>query len=376
MSWRLKKGYYRLVFLKHLKLVNYRNYLNLEHQFNSSITVLVGNNAQGKSNLLEAIYFLATTKSLKATEDEELIATDQNFSHVFGQGEGVSKEEFNLEISMQKQEKGLAKRMRVNGLPRRVIDYIGQLYVVSFAPEDLNLVTASPSLRRWHIDLVLAQIDREYKRSLTQYGDVVTRKNRILKRIREHEGQADELDYWLDQQILLGNLISETRQKFFDYLNSRERTFPIDGETLEYRYMENPVTKERLLAYRDKEIWTASSLVGPHRDDFQFISHNSMNQTRDLNMYGSRGEQRTAVLDLKVSEVSYIEHLTGQRPVLLLDDVFSELDQTHRQHVMNLIHQQQTIMTVVELEELADGDLKDVSLYRVENGTLVSITGT
>lgn len=387
------------MFLKRLQLTNYRNYASLDLEFKTPLTILVGNNAEGKSNLLESIYFLATTKSLKADEDNELIAYGKDFTRVAGEvlisnpstvyrlppdtsnsqplDSRLSTLDSRLEIAMQlNQDPTLIKRVKINGLLKRIVDYIGSLYVVSFSPEDINLVIGSPSLRRWHIDLTLAQVDREYKKALTTYTDVVIRKNRVLKRIRERLSQTDELDYWADQQIIFGELVSGKRRDFFSYLNSTEKTFPPVNGTIEYQYLENPISKDRLDAYQDKEIWNAASLIGPHRDDFRFISRNSLNQTRDLSNFGSRGEQRTAILDLKLSEVSFIEKVTGSRPVLLLDDVFSELDDKHRHHVTQLLDKQQTILATVELDESLIKKLGNnpITFFSVENGQLTVIT--
>lgn len=361
------------MFLKQIKLQNYRNYSTLEHQFQQPLTILVGDNAQGKSNFLEAIAYLATTKSLRADTDEQLISEATDFNRVSGLVE-INNEQVNLEIAMQQQPQGLAKRVKVNGLPKRVVDYIGNLYVVSFAPEDIALVTASPSLRRWHVDLVLAQSDREYKKALTQYGEILTRKNKVLKRIREQQGHLEELDYWVDQQLILGEIVASRRQAFFEHLNQQVSVFPLVNETLEYHYQPSILSKERLLEYRDREIWSATSLVGPHRDDFKFISRNSFDQTRDLSQFGSRGEQRTAILEFKIREVTFIEHKTKVRPILLLDDVFSELDKNHRRLVMNLTKMQQTIMSVVEIEELVGIGPIDANLWVVENGQVSEIT--
>lgn len=363
------------MFLKQLQLTNYRNYSDLTFTFKTPTTILIGNNAQGKSNFLEAIYFLATTKSLKADEDEQLIKKDEDFLRVEGEIVDDNQELTHLEIAMQRQPLGLVKKVKVNNLPRRIVDYIGHFYVVSFSPEDINLTTQSPSLRRWHVDLNLAQVDKNYKKALTLYSEVVSRKNKVLKRIKEGIGKVDELTYWSDQQIIFGEIIQQKRQEFFLFLNNTEKTFPPINGGIEYEYIKNEISKERLDEYLQKEVWNATSLIGPHRDDFKFISKNTLNQKRDLSAFGSRGEQRTAVLDLKISEVAFIEKVTGQRPLLLLDDVFSELDAKHRQHVIRLITKQQTILVAVEIDNDLKKQLNQFNLFSVENAQLVEITG-
>lgn len=349
--------------MKRLVLSHFRNYQQLEFVFNSPIVILVGNNAQGKSNLLESIFLLATTKSPKAQRDEELIEKGASTCRLEGVIESGG-DETTLEIIMHLQEGLFQKRVRVNGIPRRVIDYIGNLSVVLFLPEDINLVTGSPSLRRWHVDLTLAQIDREYKRALTNYGEVVKRRNRVLKSIQEGLSGRDELTFWSTQLLLEGEIVSQRRADFFAYLNSTERKF---GEC-QFVLHQNILTPEKLQLYQDREIASATTLIGPHRDDFLFLQ-----QGTDLAKFGSRGEQRTAVLDLKVSEASFVEHISGQRPILLLDDVFSELDERHREHVLALTKLQQTIIATVELDPYLESAFgESAQIVFVRNGEFVN----
>lgn len=383
------------MFLKKISLTNFRNYSECEFEFKTPVTILLGNNTQGKSNFLESIYFLSTTKSPKADLDMDLIKKGEEVARVEGMvesGQGTENviasgsaiaeersnldekkdsdvapaprndnEETNLEIAMQVIEGNLTKRVKVNGIPRRVVDYIGNLSVVSFSPEDINLVTGSPSLRRWHIDLTLAQIDRSYKSALTNYGEIITRKNRLLKMIREGEASVGELEFWVSQQLEFGEIVQRKRKLFFEFLNSSERNF---GELL-FEYQESTLNKERLEEYQSREIAAAASLIGPHRDDFKFVSGE-----RDLAKFGSRGEHRTAVLDLKLTEASFIETVIGSRPILLLDDVFSELDFSHQEHVLDLIKLQQTVIAGVELPEGVRESLGEAAIFSVHGGKL------
>ncbi|MBI3485513.1 DNA replication and repair protein RecF [Candidatus Daviesbacteria bacterium] len=355
------------MFLKSLKLVNFRNYSSCNFEFKTPLIILLGNNAQGKSNFLESIYFLSTTKSHKAEKDEELIKKAENFLRVEGQ---VQNEENNdqtqLEIAMQIVDGNLVKKVKVNGVTRRIVDYIGNLSVVTFSPEDINLVTGSPSLRRWHIDLTLAQIDKEYKKALTEYGEIIIRKNRLLKAIREGIAKIEELNFWVNEQVRLGEIISTKRFKFFNFLNSVEKKF----DSFFFEYLQNELSLKRILEYQVREIASATSLIGPHRDDFRFLTGKDK---RDLAHFGSRGEHRTAILDLKLSEVSFVESTIGSRPILLLDDVFSELDDTHQEHVLGLVSLQQTIIASVELDPHLKLKLKDASFFFVENGQLNEI---
>lgn len=346
--------------LLHLKLQNFRNYQAIDFSFKKQVTVLTGENAQGKTNFLESIYLLATTKSIKADKDEELIKEGEDFLRV--EGEVENSETTSLEVAMLLQNDKLTKKTKVNGIPRRSIDYCIHLAVVFFTPENINIVTGSPSLRRYHIDQTLSQTDREYKKTLTAYENIVVRKNRILKAIQEGLAGRDQLTYWIDQQILLGNVLTEKRRAYFEKINATEKKFG----PFKYLYKPSEITLERWREYEVKEIASANSLIGPHRDDFGFFY-----EDRDLSKYGSRGEQRTAVLDLKFSEVEFIESLLLQRPILLLDDIFSELDSSHRQHVIDLAFQQQTIIASVDWDEILAESLKEAEIVQVKAGNFV-----
>lgn len=347
------------MFLKNIKLTNFRNYSKLNIDFDQ-VTLFIGNNAQGKSNLLEVIYFLATTKSQRVEKDSQLIKDGENFTTVAGEAGDVK-----LEVGMHTQDGVFTKRVKVNGIPKRVVDYIGNLVVVMFSPEDINLVAGPPALRRWHIDLTLAQIDRDYKRALTEYSEVILSRNRILKRIKEAGlSGSHELDFWDKKALETGTIVSSKRQTLFDFINQAEKSL----SKFSFEYLPNLLSTERSREYLPREIAAATSLIGPHRDDFIF----RLNQ-RDLSYFGSRGEQRTAVLDLKLTELEYINQIKKTRPVLLLDDIFSELDEQHRVYVVSVINRQQTILSAVETENIPKDFLKSVKVIRVDGGEIVEV---
>ncbi len=349
------------MFLKGIVLTNFRNYSKQEFKFNKQITILIGENAQGKTNFLESIYFLATSKSKKADREEELIKKGEGFLRVEGMVEGKEKEEVNLEVALAMQEGSLRKKIKVNGIPRRVFDYNQNLVAIEFSPEDINLVAGSPSERRYYMDSLLCQVDKEYKKTISSYENIITRKNKLLKTVQEGFAKKEELDYWIDQQILLGSVVVKKREEFFEYINSAEKKF---GE-FNYQYLESKLSLDRIREYLDREIASASSLIGPHRDDFKFL-----HQGEDLGKYGSRGEQRTAVLDLKFAEVLYVEKVMEARPLLLLDDIFSELDFSHKKHVLDLAMLQQTVITSVDIEKELEKTFKDAQVLIVENGAI------
>lgn len=345
------------MFIKKITLTNFRNYSHLNFDFSSPITILLGENAQGKSNFLEAVFFLASSKSYKAEKEDELVKEGEEAAHV----QGVLEGDTTLEIAIQIIEGSLKKRIKVNGIPRRVNDYTNNLVAVLFSPEDINMVTGSPSLRRRHVDITLSQVDRDYKRALSSYEEVVMNKNRLLKRIREGLSKRDELTFWADQQILLGNILCGKRRSFFEFLNREPKKFG----NFNYKYIPNEISLERLYEYQQREIDAAISLIGPHRDDFCFFQDD-----KDLSKYGSRGEQRTVVLDLKIAEVSFIEHKLSTRPILLLDDIFSELDLKHQEHVIDMAKLQQTVITSVDMDVAISKELTGADFYSVEDGVI------
>lgn len=348
--------------LNQISLNNFRNYSKLKIKLREGITVLRGDNAQGKTNFLESIFFLATGKPIKSETDEEIIKLDDTVVMVEGEIENLS-ESNQISTIIQKTEEGLRKKFLVNGIARRLLDYSGNLVVVYFRPEDIDLVAGSPTLRREYIDQTISQVDREYRKILSTYQKIITRKNKLLKLIREGFAKTDELLYWNKEQLKLGSKIQEKRGNFFKNVNSYEKKF---GE-FEYRYMPNEMSGERLQDYRDREIQAVVSLIGPHRDDFSFLL-----SEKNLAKYGSRGEQRTAVLDLKFTELIFFEAILGERPILLLDDIFSELDISHRQHVLDLSKLQQTIISTVEYDGYLKEGLKGAQIFTVNNGSINS----
>lgn len=364
------------MFLKSFQLTNFRNYARLDLSFDQRPTILVGNNAAGKSNLLEAIYLLSITKSLRVETEDELIKKEEGFARVEGflgdppastRGEPVGGEtELLVIINRQTEEVKFRKKVLVNGIGRRVADFIGNLPAVIFYPSDINMVTGPPALRRWHLDLCLVQVDPDYKRALTAYEQFLTARNRILKKIREGYGQVPELTYWTDGLVNQGKLITNKRRGFFEFIDSP----PAGGSLGEFKFEYNPseVTVERLLETNGREVAAAATLIGPHRDDFKVLLAD-----RNLAHFGSRGEQRMATLAFKLSQLEYMAKILGKRPILLLDDVFSELDASHRAHVVEVVSKQQTIIATVELKNIPKTFLDSARILRVENGQIKEV---
>jgi DNA replication and repair protein RecF len=367
------------MFLKTLKLTNFRNYSNLTFDFDEKPTILIGNNAVGKSNFLESIYFLSTTKSGRADSDLELIKKEESVTLVEGDLiEEDKNEPLNLEITMQLVDGQLSKKVKVNGVPRRVVDFVGNLPGVLFSPTDINMITGSPSLRRWHLDLCLSQVDSTYKKSLTLYEQVVTSRNRVLKRIRDDGGGMEELTYWTDELLKYGQVVADGRKAFLESVNSQETPL---GKFI-FDYLQSELSLERLEQYSSREIASAQTLIGPHRDDFKIMAgernlahfpkekRQGESEGRNLAHFGSRGEQRIATLAFKLAQLEYMALVLGKRPILLLDDVFSELDAKHRKQVVDIVSRQQTVLATVELENIPKAFIDSSRMIHVDNGKI------
>lgn len=377
--------------LKSLIFQNFRNYFKKEFGFSSRANLIVGPNSAGKTNILEAIYFLASGKSFRVKGVEsETIRNGAEIGRVFGKT-GENGRETKLEIVLTRGEiageKTAKKKYLVNGVGKRAFDFVGNLRAVYFGPEDLELVTDSPSLRRKYLDMVLSQVDREYARASLSYEKGLRSRNKILEEMREI-GVVDRRRLYFWDQLLVknGNIVSEGRRDFINFLNARkEFDLPATpsqarlawraGEDggFEVEYDPSTISEERLAKYGNEEIAAGMTLVGPHRDDFKIriIPNDQKNpnypeqQGRDLSIYGSRGEQRLAILWLKLGETNFIKEKTDDFPVLLLDDIFSELDIEHRKLVFDLINDQQTIMTTADLGMVEKEWLKGVKMIEL-----------
>lgn len=358
--------------IEKIKLTNFRNFRSKEILFTKDITLILGPNASGKTNILESLYLISTGKSFKAKVEEDVINYKNDIARISGVlsltspksthegtpalGLPVSSHPSTLEVMVTRglidiggarPEKAPRKKLLVNGIPRRMVDFAGNFKTVLFGPWDLDLVTESPSIRRKFLDNVLSQVDREYRRSVLSYEKGLRQRNRVLLDIREGNITRDRLLFWNQLLIKNGNYITEKREEFIDFINKLD--FKINGLKLNIVYDKSVISEGRLEHYKNEEVSAATTLVGPHRDDFTFFKGE-----RDLSSFGSRGEQRMGVLWLKMAELSFVEGKSGERPTLLLDDIFSELDDEHKKVVMEISEKQQTIITSVD-DEFAKG---------------------
>ena len=325
--------------LTSLLLQNFRSYPKKTFSFSPQTTLIIGPNTAGKTNILEAIMFLATGKSFRADQDREAIRWGSEISNIQCP---ISNREDNIELELYitagevNGQRAPLKKYLVNGVPRRQIDFVGNLRAVLFWPEHLELVTDSPSLRRRYLDSVLVQVDREYRRNLMSYERGLRQRNRLLDLINEGKAGRQQLLFWNQLLIKSGGYITDKRGEYVDYVNQCR----MPNAQFQIEYDKSVMSEARFEQYKEEEVAAKATLVGPHRDDFTIFK-----EEKELSKYGSRGEQRLAVLWMKLSELSYIEQETGERPILLLDDIFSELDEAHRGMVVNLIGKQQTILT-------------------------------
>ena len=361
--------------IKSLELADFRNYQNLKIEFSSGTNILYGDNAQGKTNILEAIYVSATTKSHKGSKDKEIIAFGKDEAHIrtILEKDGA---EYRIDMHLRgNKSKGIA----VDGQRlKRASDLYGKLNVVFFSPEDLGIIKNGPSERRRFMDMELCQLDQIYLNSLSKYNKLVIERNKVLKDLFEHPEHSVLLDVQDKQLIEYGSVIIKAREKFIRDLN--EIICPIHekltgGKELLSIYYEPNVElsefEQKLTMSRQKDIYAKQTTVGPHKDDFSFIVKRN-DDGIDIRKYGSQGQQRTASLSLKLSEIEIVKRSKKENPVLLLDDVLSELDSGRQNYLLNTIGDIQTIITCTGLDEFVNNRFEIDKLFKVTDGTVSS----
>lgn len=359
-----------LLKIKQLKLKNYRNYDLLELDFDSSTNILYGDNAQGKTNILEAIYLCGTTKSHRGTKDRDLIQFGQDEAHIEATVDknGVP---FQIDIHLKNNSpKGIA----INKMPiRRASELFGIVNIVFFSPEDLNIIKNGPSERRKFIDLELSQLDKVYLSDLANYNRIVNQRNKLLKDVYDRKDLIETLDIWDLQLINYGNKIINRRKIFISQLNEivakvHER---LTGgkEHLQIYYepfMYGMDLEKALYKNRERDMKMKSTSVGPHRDDICF-----MTDGLDIRKFGSQGQQRTAALSLKLSEIEIVKKVIHDTPILLLDDVLSELDKHRQNYLLDSIYDIQTLITCTGLDDFVNNRFSINKIMHVEKGHVV-----
>lgn len=356
--------------IKSLKLKDFRNYELLQLDFDNSTNIFYGNNAQGKTNILEAIYLSGTTKSHRGTKDKDLIKFGKNECHLEAV---IEKRNVFYQIDMHLK-KSSPKGIAINKIPiRKASELFGIINIVFFSPEDLNIIKNGPLERRRFIDLELSQLDKIYLNNLSNYNRIVNQRNHLLKDLRDagrQESLMQTLDIWELQLIKYGNEIIERRKEFIKEINKiiSNIHYKLTGGKENIKLIYEPSNGnlsfvEALKKNREKDMKIKNTSVGPHRDDICFMADNL-----DIRRFGSQGQQRTAALSLKLAEIELVKKVIHDTPILLLDDVLSELDKYRQNYLLDSIHDIQTLITCTGVDEFVNHRFSINKVFHVFNG--------
>ena len=357
------------MYVKSLDLLNFRNYEKLSLTLDPGINIFYGANAQGKTNILEAVYLAGTSKSHRGTRDRDMIRMGESEAHIRMH---VDKNDSDYRIDMHLR-KNKSKGIAIGGVPiRRAGELFGIVNIVFFSPEDLNIIKNGPSERRRLVDRILCEIDRIYMSDLTQYGKCLNQRNRLLHDLYFNPSLESELPVWDEQLVNYGCRIIAKREEFVRMLENIaseiHTELTSEKEKLTLVYEPNVTVEEfadKVARSRDADRKIKSTTVGPHRDDV-CIKVNDM----DLRLYGSQGQQRTTAISLKLSEIRIIEERIRNKPVLLLDDVLSELDRDRQNYLLGNIRDIQTLITCTGLDEFVQNRFEADRTFRVVNGEI------
>ncbi len=358
--------------IESIKLKNFRNYEFLQLSFDEATNIFYGDNAQGKTNILEAVYLSGTTKSHRGAKDKEMIRFGQEEAHI---ETIVKKKEITYQIDIHLKKNG-PKGIAVNKIPiRKAGELFGILNLVFFSPEDLNIIKSGPGQRRRFMDMELSQLDSVYYNDLANYNRAVNQRNALLKKENTQNAVTETLEIWDAQLAKYGEQIRNRRKQFIDEINeiisNTHKKLTGEREWLHLEYLPDTgdlPLKEALARYRERDLRFKSTSVGPHRDDIRF-----MVEDVDLRRFGSQGQQRTAALSLKLSEIELVKRKTGDTPVLLLDDVLSELDQHRQTYLLDGIHDIQTLITCTGVDEFVNHRFSINKVFHVQNGQVQAV---
>ncbi len=332
--------------LSHLTLQNFRNYKKSSFDFKDKSLIIIGPNTAGKSNLIESIFLLSTGKSFRAEKDSQMVKIGHELGKVKARV-GDTDLEVGVTVGEVAGVRAQYKRFFVNGVAKRRADFVGNFPSVLFSPQDLEVVVGSPGLRRSFLDNVLDQTDRDYRIASLGFSKALKQRNALLEIAKETGARHEkEFEYWDSLVIRNGNVITRKREEFINYLNSSKKSI----FDFKIEYDKSIISKERLEQYKDAESATGVTLVGPHRDDFKILFDYGVGELVELKSFGSRGQQRLGVIQLKLLELSYVHDNIDTKPIFLLDDVFSELDEGHINLILGIIDNQQTIVTTTHEE--------------------------
>ena len=355
--------------IKSLELAHFRNYETINISFDKGTNILYGDNAQGKTNILEAIYVSATTKSHKGSKDKEIVNFNKEEAHIRTY---LEKEDVEYRVDMHLR-KNKSKGIAIDGQKiKKAADLLGLLNVVFFSPEDLAIIKNGPSERRRFADMELCQLDNFYLYNLNHYNKIINQRNKLLKDISFNPGLKETLNIWDSQLISFGSKIIERRNLFTEQLceiiGNIHNKLSGGKEELIVKYEPDVSIEEfenKMRENQEKDIRYKMTQSGPHRDDFSFIVNGI-----DIRKFGSQGQQRTAALSLKLSEIELVKKMTKDTPVLLLDDVLSELDSSRQNYLLNSIGEIQTIITCTGLDEFVNNRFEINRIFKVSNGVI------
>jgi DNA replication and repair protein RecF len=359
--------------IESIDLKNYRNYDFLNMCFDPQTNIIYGDNAQGKTNILESLYVCATSRSHKGSKDRDILQFDSDEAHIKMQ---VKKNEIPYRIDMHLK-KNKSKGIAVNGIPiHRSTELFGIINIIFFSPEDLNLIKNGPAERRRFIDMELSQLDKIYLSNIVNYNKVVVQRNKLLKDLgfNPSKEKQETLDIWDMQLVRYGSEIIKRRREFIKELESLivgiHEKLSGGKEQLRISYLPNVSEEnfsEEIRRVRDKDLQYKMTSTGPHKDDISFFINGN-----DVRKYGSQGQQRTAALSLKLSEIELVKKIIHDTPVLLLDDVLSELDGNRQQFLLDSIGGIQTIVTCTGLDDFVNSQFAVHKIFHVQNGTVSS----
>lgn len=355
--------------IKSLELADFRNYESINISFDKGTNILYGDNAQGKTNILEAIYVSATTKSHKGSKDKDIINFNKEEAHIRTY---LEKEDVEYRVDMHLR-KNKSKGIAIDGQKiKKAADLLGLLNVVFFSPEDLAIIKNGPSERRRFADMELCQLDNFYLYNLNHYNKIINQRNKLLKDISFNPSLKETLNIWDSQLVSFGSKIIERRKLFTEQLceiiGDIHNKLSGGKEELIVKYEPDVSIEEfedRMRENQEKDIRYKMTQSGPHRDDFSFIVNGI-----DIRKFGSQGQQRTAALSLKLSEIELVKKMTKDTPVLLLDDVLSELDSSRQNYLLNSIGEIQTIITCTGLDEFVNNRFEINRIFKVSNGVI------
>lgn len=355
------------MYIQSIELSNYRNYRSLVMEFDRGTNILFGDNAQGKTNILESVYLSGTSRSHRTVRDRELIRFGQEEAHI---RTNLRRDDLSYRIDIHIRQ-GRSKGIAVNGMPvKKASELFGLLGIIFFSPEDLNIVKNGPAERRHFINAELSQIDRIYLSDLSNYNKALNQRNSLLREIFNHPEMKETLDVWDEQLIAYGKRIIARRRAFvadmLPIVAKIHRKLSGEREELVISYepsIDDIFFEDELLRTRDRDMRMGTTNVGPHRDDLKFSIGGV-----DIRKFGSQGQQRTCALSLKLAEIQIMENKRGEKPVLLLDDVLSELDSNRQNYLLESINDIQTIITCTGLDEFVKNKFSVHRVYEISNG--------